>query len=187
MKGIIFNLFEDFVIHQYDYAAYQDIISACSLKTSGEFIGPGTYLDEDFMEIVSKAVHKTKIPTPELLKAFGKFCFPVYSKKFPQFITPHKTLKSFLMSLDSLHYIEVKKLYQDARPPAFRCNDSGPDTLSMEYESPRKMCPMMEGLLEGAAEYFQTSVNHHHTRCMLKGAPSCKFEMSFSQINRKAA
>jgi len=74
MKGIIFNLLEDFLKERLGEERFEDLIEGCSLKTREPFVGPGSYPDEDLLAIVDRAVEATGRPKPETLRAFGRFC-----------------------------------------------------------------------------------------------------------------
>ncbi len=180
MKGIIFNILEDFVTENYNLETYEKLISQCQLKTkAATFVGPGTYPDEDLLEIVSRASGMTQIPVPELVRAFGKFCFPKLAKRYPIFVKPHSDPKSFLKTVDSVIHVEVRKLYKDTELPDFKYSEPSPNELIMSYRSKRKLCPLIEGLIAGVGEYFNSPINLRQTQCLLNGAPSCDFHLSF--------
>ncbi len=116
----------------------------------------------------------------EALRAFGKFCIGKLARKYPLFFDRHPDAKSFLKTLNALHAIEVKKLYADAKPPEFVMEDPSPDRLVMRYMSERKLCPLVEGLIEGVAEHYRSSIKYRQCRCVLEGGSSCEFELEFA-------
>ena len=114
MKGIVFNLLEDFIIDGWGEEAYDEIISLCPLRTKEPFIGPGTYEDADLLAIVGKAAETLSVSVPEAVHAFGKYCFPKLASKYPMFLEGHKHPKTFLKTIDDVIHVEVKKLFKDA-------------------------------------------------------------------------
>lgn len=182
MKGIIFNLLEKFITQNWGEEQYDEILGECSLQTKEPFVGPGTYPDEDLVAIVTKAVEKLAVPLPDALRAFGKFCFPELAKRYPVFVTPYRHPKPFLQTVDSIIHVEVKKLYEDAKLPRFYYDDPAPDRLVIVYESERRMCQVMEGLIEGVAEFYHSPIQYKQTRCMLKGEEVCEFALRFAAI-----
>jgi predicted hydrocarbon binding protein len=74
----------------------------------------------------------------------------------------------------------VKKLYADAKPPEFVMEDPSPDRLVMRYTSERKLCALMEGLIEGVSEHYRSPIRYRQRQCMLEGGPSCEFELEFA-------
>jgi len=180
MKGIIFNLLERFIVENLGEDKYEEILSACALKTKEPFVGPGSYPDEDLMAIVAKTVETMGVTPPEALRAFGRFCLPILAEKFPGFMTPYDHPKEFLMTVDSVIHVEVEKLYPDAQTPSLAYDDPAPDRLVIHYESSRKLCQLMEGLIDGVADYYGSPIEYAQKRCMLDGAPACEFELTFA-------
>jgi predicted hydrocarbon binding protein len=180
MKGIIFNLLEDFLTEHLGEERFEELIEGCSLKTREPFVGPGSYPDEDLLAIVDRTVEVTGMTKPEALRAFGKFCIGRLSQKYPFFFDRHDHAKAFIKTLNAMHSLEVKKLYADAKPPEFVMEDPSPDRLIMRYVSERKLCPLVEGLIEGVAEHYRSSIRYRQRRCMLEGEPSCEFELEFA-------
>jgi len=180
MKGIIFNLLEEFIVGKLGDEGYEALIESCDLETTEPFVGPGSYPDGDLFAIAGKAAEAIGAPLPDALRAFGRFCVPELAKKFPVFFTPHDNPKAFLETVDDIHYMEVVKLYEDAVPPHFEYEDPAPDRLVMKYRSKRKLCRLMEGLIDGVGDYYKTPIRYKQTRCMLDGAEECVFEIEFT-------
>ena len=180
MKGIIFNLLEDFLKENLGEEKFEELIESCTLKTREPFVGPGSYPDEDLLAIVDRTVEVTGMTKAEALRAFGKFCIGALARKFPPFFDRCHDAKAFLKTLDAIHSLEVKKLYADARPPEFVMEDPSPGRLVMRYISERKLCPLVEGLIEGVAAHYGTLIRYRQHQCMLEGGPSCEFELEFA-------
>lgn len=179
MKGIIFSLFEQFITETFGDETYEEILTACPLKTKEPFIGPGSYPDEDLFSLVSRAVEISGMALPDALRAFGRFCVPKLADKFPDLVKPYSSPKELLMKVDSIIHVEVKKLYKDAETPEFIYEDPAPDRLIMQYKSGRKLCYFMEGLIDGVADVFRSPITHRQRHCMLEGGELCEFELTF--------
>ncbi|MES2503734.1 MAG: heme NO-binding domain-containing protein [Myxococcota bacterium] len=180
MKGIVFNLLESYIVSAGGQSAYDDILAKCKLQTSEPFVGPGTYPDSDFMEMVVKAAEHLNISLPNAVRGFGRFCFPRLASKFSTFVTPFENdPKGFLKTIDNVIHVEVRKLYRDAITPEFVISDTGPNQLLMAYSSPRKLCIFAEGLLDGVGDYFKKPLQYTQATCMHEGAPACNIEIQF--------
>ncbi|MES2802477.1 MAG: heme NO-binding domain-containing protein [Bdellovibrionota bacterium] len=180
MKGIVFNLVEEFISKNWGEDKYEEILALCPLHTKEPFVGPGTYPDSDLMVIVGKAADVLGISVSEALRAFGKFMLPQLVGKFPNFITPYKHPKDFLMTIDSVIHVEVRKLYKDAETPRFVFQDTGPNQLSFDYQSKRKLCSLVEGMLDGVSEHYKMPIKYTQTKCYSKGDGACHFDLNFS-------
>ena len=43
----------------------------------------------------------------------------------------------------------------------------------MGYDSPRKLCRLAQGFMEGAGDYYKETVTVEHRQCMHDGDPEC--------------
>ncbi len=182
MKGVVFNLFEQFVVDNWGDDVYEAILEETTLVTTEPFVGPGTYPDEDFLALVIKATEKLNVPLPDAVRAFGKFCFPKLADVFPNFVNMHTHPKDFLKTIDSVIHVEVRKLFKDAQTPAFRFEDPSPQKLVLIYESPRKFYEFAEGLLDGVSDYFKTPIQHSRTVSTENGQEFARFELTFGEL-----
>lgn len=180
MKGVIFNIFEGFITEGWGEEAYEALLDECPLHTQEPFVGPGTYPDSDLVSMLTQACENHGVSAPDALRAFGKYCFPHLASKFPKFVDMHDHPKPFLMSVHDIIHVEVRKLFKDAITPSFAYQDTGPDSLVIEYTSDRKLCFLMEGLLAGVAEHFGVSIDTTQTRCTHEGAEACDFDLRFA-------
>jgi hypothetical protein len=185
MKGIVFNLLEEFISTEWGDERYEATVSGVTLETKQVFVGPGTYPDADLFKLVANATRLAGLEPSQFLHDFGRYCFPALAGKFPRFVRDHTHLKSFLMTLDSVIHIEVRKIFRDATPPALTFEDLGPGRLVLRYVSERRLCALMTGLMDGAAAYYGEPITYTQRACMKEGATSCEFEL-FIQTKSEA-
>lgn len=183
MKGIIFNLLEDFIEDSCGTGVYAEILAGCTLTTADPdlIVGPGTYPDSDFVAIIDCLVCRFEQDAGDVLRAFGKYAVPRLAERYPQFFVAHSTPREFLKSVGFIHHIEIKKLYKDADTPVFSVEDRGVGPLVMKYRSNRRLCHFVEGLVDGLAEQYHTPIGRVHSRCQLNGDPECVFHLSFEE------
>lgn len=181
MKGIIFNLLEDFIVDGWGEERFEQVMTGCPLHTKGPFVGPGTYPDSDLFAIVERTTAELGIATPAALRAFGRYAMPRLAARFEAFVRDHDHPKSFLCTVDGIIHVEVRKLFENAEPPRIRFEDTGPRELVLHYQSKRKLCALFEGLLDGTADYFGVPFTREQKSCMSEGAPTCEFALRFSR------
>ncbi len=179
MKGIVFNLLEQFITDSFGEEKYEEILSQCTLKTKEPFVGPGSYPDDDLMAIVSKSVELLGIDIADALRKFGRYCFLKLAEKFPDFVRLHNHPKPFLKTVESIIHVEVRKLLKDAKPPEFVYDESDPDNLIIKYQSKRKLCQFMEGMIEGVGDYYKSPIQYKQNTCMLEDGDVCEFDLTF--------
>lgn len=65
----------------------------------------------------------------------------------------------------------------NAAPPRLLVKGSGPDGVQILYDSPRRLCRLLEGLTVGTAGFYGESAAIRETACMKRGAEACCFEV----------
>ena len=73
---------------------------------------------------------------------------------YPQWIEGLNSSFDMLQKVDGFIHVEVRKLYPDASPPAFKCSRYTDTTMELIYESPRCLGDVAEGLIQGCAAYY---------------------------------
>ncbi len=180
MKGIVFNLLEDFVTDSFGLAVWEDTLKKAKPSSGNIFVAPKTYPDTDFLALVTTAVEENKLDLGETVRAFGVYSIGQLIERYPNLIEPYKTAKDFICSVDSLIHMEVKKLFSESQPPRLAYKELGPNQLQIEYHSARKLCVFMEGMLAGVAKHYGVEINVKQLECSHQGAPYCLFQLDFS-------
>ncbi len=175
MKGVVFNYLAEMVEEGFGLEAWDSILQTTGL--TGNYIASETYPDEELMALVDAAHDKTGIDKRDLVRSFGKYILPNFREQNPQFFEAHNDLKSFLLSVDQMIHIEVRKLHPDAALPEFEYQDKDDSEFTMYYSSPRKLCFLAEGLIEASAEHFGTKYELEHPECMHDGAERCALKI----------
>ncbi|MFT7578869.1 MAG: hypothetical protein ACI9MR_000531 [Myxococcota bacterium] len=179
MKGVIFNLLEDFICDGWGDETYDALMSCCPLETKGPFVGPGTYPDSDLLKIVGATCKKLGISVPDGLRAFGEYAFPRLVEKYPLFTDAEPTARSFLESVHDVIHVEVRKLLKNAVTPRFRYREGADGGLVMEYFSSRRLCALIEGFVAGVATHYATPIALEHPICMHDGHDVCEIHLQF--------
>ena len=160
MKGVIFKVFEDFVVTNFGEDVYEDVYDDTELLTKEPFVGPGTYPPQDLMALVQTAAGKLGVTVEDAVRACGKFAFPALAGSVRPLMEQFDDAASFLLGLESVVHTEVRKLDQDASPARFNVERVSDSELTMHYESPLGLFPLVHGLLDGAAEWFDEPFGH---------------------------
>ena len=178
MKGIVFNILNEMVEEQFGMAAWDGLLDA--VGSEGIYVATETYPDEELLALVAAAETATKIPATELVRAFGEYMVPKFAANYPVFFESQTDLKSFLLTVDEVIHVEVRKLYPEAGLPEFQYEDRGDNSLTMLYKSPRKLCALAEGLIAGSAKHFDQDYELLHDVCMHKGSDHCSLQLTMA-------
>ncbi|MCA9066760.1 MAG: heme NO-binding domain-containing protein [Planctomycetaceae bacterium] len=177
MKGIAFTLLNELVEQSFGMETWDTVLQRTGLD--GIFTAAGSYPDDDVFRIVTVLSEISGLPPEVLVRTFGEFMFKGFVEQYPHFFPEGQKARELLKSVDSIIHVEVRKLFPDAAPPTFACEERDDGTLLMTYRSPRRLCILAEGLINGAAQYFQEPITHRQIACMYRGADHCCFELTF--------
>jgi len=176
MKGLIFNHLAEMVEEAFGMEAWDAILQRTD--NSGIYIATDTYPDQELMDLVSAAHFVSDSPVNEFVKTFGEYIFPHFRDSHPQFFSDKMTLKSFLLTVDHIIHVEVRKQNVGAILPKLEYKDESDNELTLYYSSPRKLCHLAEGLIAGAAAHFNTRYTLEHLECMHNGAKVCTLQLT---------
>lgn len=160
MKGAIFKLLEDFVDHTYGPDAFEELVDATDLETAEPFVGPGNYPASDLLALVGTAVTTHQIEVEVLLRAFGTHSFAALANSVPTLLEGLDNPHSFLLNLETVIHTEVRKLDPEASPARFTAVEKGPGVLILNYESEFGLFALVEGFLDGLADWYGVAVEH---------------------------
>ncbi|MEM7219857.1 MAG: heme NO-binding domain-containing protein [Pseudomonadota bacterium] len=175
MKGVVFNILGEMVEEQFGIAAWDALLQQTELD--GEFVATESYADEDLFALVGAASEATGFDANDLVFAFGRYMVPYFFENYPEFFKPEYSLREFLLTVDSVIHVEVRKLMPEANLPSFDYGDDDLRELTMTYRSPRKLCRLAEGLIQGAADHYKTSFELDHSVCMHDGGDHCTLKL----------
>ncbi len=179
MKGVVFVLFEEFIIDGWGEETFEDLLDLCPHVASTPIVGPKTYPDEWLIDMLTAACGRLGVSAPDALRAFGRFALPGLIGRFPNFLEGAGHPRALLLQLHDIIHVEVRKLLEGASPPDFRYEDPGDGGLIMHYHSRRRLCHFMEGLLDGLGDHFNVPTRHRQLACTHDGAEHCTFSISF--------
>ena len=175
MKGVVFNLLSDMVEEKFGLEVWDQLLM--DTGHDGVFVASETYADTCLFSLIGRASEVSGIPSNDLIRAFGEYMFPRFHSDNPEFFSAEMTLKEFLLTVDRVIHVEVRKLHPDANLPPFEYIDQSDSELTMLYKSPRKLCKLAEGLISGAANHFGESYTLDHSRCLHNGDDHCRMHM----------
>ena len=132
------------------------------------------YADEDFGALVLAAAERAGVEETALLREFGRYLGTVaFPELMPGFYERNEDLRSCLLSVEQEIHTLVRRVLPGAAPPRLRASPLGTTGVVIAYTSERRLCPLLEGLVEGTAEKYETPITITQPQCMLRGEPAC--------------
>ena len=176
MKGVIFNLLEDAVTDRHGAEAWDSLLDMAGLD--GAWTSIGSYPDAQLVKLVDTAAVLLGQPPNAILNWFGRAAMPMLAQRYSALFTPHSGARGFILSVNDAIHPEVRKLYEGAVCPHFHFGQGADGLLTIGYQSPRRLCHLAHGFIEGAADHFGEQVAIEHVACMLDGSPFCRLTVS---------
>ena len=183
MHGLIFVSLRDYLAAEHGAATEQDVMA-------GEpryFVSEG-YPDERFMGIIERASRSTGMPHEELLREFGIFTAEkTFARLYPALFDLSASARLFLLTVETRIHQVVRVAIPDALPPELDVGELGDDAVSIVYTSPRRLCHMLRGLVEGTARHYGEAASIEEPRCMLRGDGQCRLDVRFAPATSSAS
>jgi hypothetical protein len=179
MKGIIFNLLEEVTDTKLGDGAWDQLLDATRLE--GAYTSLGSYPDAELLALVEAVQGRLGKSQAEVLRWFGSAAVPPLTLRYPAFFEGHRSLQTFMLTLNEVIHREVRKIYAGADAPDFGFELVATGRLVMSYVSSRGLCMFAEGLIHGTAAHFGEEVALHQTECMQRGEARCVFDLSFQR------
>lgn len=177
MKGIIFNLLEEAIVERHGADAWDGLLDGLGLD--GVYTSLGSYPDTEVYRIVEGAAALDGRSPAETLRWFGRQALALMAGRYPAYFAAHTNALPFLLSVNSMIHPEVRKVYPGADVPTFGFRTEPSGALLMTYDSPRRLCALAHGFIDGAAEHFGETAEVEHLECMHRGASACLCRVTF--------
>jgi hypothetical protein len=146
------------------------------------------YPDEDFSAAVQRACELTGVEVDDLVREFGSFAGETtFPRLYPAHFAVAGSTRPFLLTVEVLIHELVRATIPKATPPQLGVTPLGENGVSIDYSSPRKLCSLLQGLVEGTASHYGESAQSEETSCMHRGDARCRFEFRFSPSSAPAA
>jgi hypothetical protein len=182
MHGLIFVTWEKYLSDRFG-SALLDSYRAKLGETSAT--APQTnYIYDDALLLagVTAANELTGMPVDTLLREYGHYFIINGLTSYLCFFLLKQVhhAKDLLLTMRNAH-AQLRRGPDMLTPPLFHYQmiSSNPNDLGLIYESPRKLCSVLQGAIEGAAERYGEQVNIVEHTCMKQGHTACHFEIHF--------
>ncbi len=176
MHGVVFSSFRDFVTEAYGSSATEQIFAGCR-----PYLLSQAYPDEDLLTLIGRAVELSGREADDLVYEFGVFTAgTTFTRLYPAFFAISGSAREFLLTVETRIHELVRATIPNASPPQLHVTERGENGVSIDYTSPRKLCVLLRGLLEGTARHYGETAAVDEVRCMLRGNDRCTFEVTLA-------
>ena len=178
MHGVIFASYADFLA-----ARFGSHVARAVFKDEPIYLMSEAYEDERLFDLIERTAAATDVPVRTLLHSFGIFTAQTtFARLYPAFFAIAKGTRPFLLTVEKRIHELVRATIPNAEPPQLRVTPLGTDGVTIAYSSPRRLCVLLEGLVEGAAAHYDETATIEQSECMLRGDPACLFEVRLAGL-----
>ena len=178
MHGLIFVSFRDYLAAEHGAAKEEKV-----MENEPFYFVSEAYPDEQFTALVERTIEVLGVPREKLLHAFGVFTAEkTFARLYPSLFALFPTTRSFLLNVESSIHEVVRVAMPDALPPELDVSEAHDGAVSITYTSPRRLCTLLRGLVEGTARHYREKAHIEELACMDRGDDACRFEVRFGRF-----
>ncbi len=183
MHGLIFAELKKYVEARFDAKTWDVLLEKAGLK-GNMYISASAYPDGDALALVSTACTMTGLTAKAIMEDFGEFIAPDLIEQYKFLVKPEWGLLDFLCNTeDTIH--KIVRFHQGVTPPRLAVTRISEHKVIISYDSARKMCALLIGIVKGAAKHYQEQVTVLESQCMLRGAPACIVDVQVATARQR--
>lgn len=184
MHGLIFVTFENFLRQNFGLEFLKQVrVYKKEHNAPLIFLEHQVYPDELLFDLLTYVCGQLNMSPDDALRAYGKYYITneLTGHLCAYLLQRVHTAQELLLTMSKAHQ-QMQTASEDITPPLFRYQSDGKNGLLLKYESPRHLCSLLYGSIEGAAERYSEQVSIQQITCMKLGAPACQFHVQFSPL-----
>ncbi|MBX5449772.1 heme NO-binding domain-containing protein [Thermogemmatispora sp.] len=188
MHGLIFATWEKYLAERFGgglLSAYREAIGESPSATP---LVSRFYDDHVLLEGVATASRLSGLSPDQLLREYGRYFIlnSLTGHLCKYILSGVNSAYDLLLTMRDVHS-RLRKTAAGLTPPLFNY-EFAPDERSVVliYDSPRQLCAVLWGAIEGAAERYGEEVAIYEQSCMKRGDSVCRLEATFARNSRSA-
>ncbi len=183
MHGLIFVTWEKYLRDRFGDELLDRYRTALGETAASSPLASRIYDDAALLSGVGTANKLTSMPVDSLLWEYGRYFIlnGLTSHLCAYLLTQVHSGYDLLLAMRDAH-AQMRRVPGGITPPlfAYEAISVSPRKIALVYDSPRKLCAVLWGAIEGSAERYGERVQIIEHSCMKRGAPVCRFELHFS-------
>lgn len=187
MHGLIFVTWEKYLSERFEGKVLKEYRNALGQTSASALLTSRVYDDELLLAGVAVVSRITRVSADTLLREYGRYFLlnGLTRHLCAYLLTQVHSGRDLLLTMHDAHE-QMTRLPDGLTPPLFqyRTQADKPNALALIYDSPRKLCSVLMGAIEGAAERYGEQVHIVERTCMKRGDPVCRFDVRFSASSK---
>lgn len=186
MHGLLFVTWERYIIERFGQPVFQIYRDSIGETMDTAPLVSRVYSDETFIAGVQALCGLTGMAANTIFREYGRYFIinGLTSHLCAYFLMRVHSGRELLLAMREGH-AQMRRIPDGLTPPLFNYETSTthPHDLVLLYDSPRKLCSVLLGAIEGAGERYGERVNIIERSCMRSGASVCRFEILFQPLS----
>jgi hypothetical protein len=182
MHGLIFVTWENYLSERFGSSLLQKYRAQLGETPTNSPLASRVYSDELLLVGVGVACQLTRLPAESLLREYGRYFMlnGLTSHLCAYLLSRVRNGRDLLLMMRDAH-AQMRRTPDALTPPLFGYEplSSSPNGVGLIYDSPRQLCAVLWGAIEGAAERYGERVQIQEALCMKRGAALCRLEAIF--------
>ena len=176
MHGVIFASFGDYVAARFGPDVARRIMGEEQIYLMSE-----AYEDTRLFELIERVAREADLPQHDVVHEFGVFAATsTFARLYPAFFAVAGGARPFMLTVEERIHELVRATIPNAQPPQLKVVPLGEDGVEIAYSSPRQLCVLLRGLVEGTARHYGETATVGESACMRDGASACLFDVRFT-------
>ena|SRR5919108_6100523 len=177
MHGVIFASLREYVTAAHGNEFARDVFAG-----QPSFAADEAYPDETLVRLIDHAAQASGRGVDAVLHDFGVFtAITTFPRLYPAFFSVAPSAREFLLTVEARIHELVRATIPNAVPPQLTVAALDGDGVSIVYSSPRRLCVLLRGLVQGTASHYGEQASLDEQTCMHRGDDACSFEVRLSR------
>lgn len=172
MHGIIHRSLKQYVVDRTSEDGWETVRDAAGIE-SRLYLPVSQYPDEEVAAILATVSELTGHDEPAIQRDFGRYFAPQLLDTFDAHVHRDWDALDAVASLEKI-YPQVIDKDGDVDSVDVSTRRSNGDTVVVHYRSTRKLCPMLEGLIEGVGSEYGEKIQIRKETPTREGLRHCE-------------
>lgn len=172
MHGLLFKSMKDYVVENHGKEAWVDVCRAADIDKR-IYLTIDTYPDEELIRIFDVTADRVGSSVPELLASYGRFAAGQLLDTHRNVVEDDWDALDLLANADDVIDV-LSSRNSDLELPELACRRDGPERVTVEYRSGRRLCFVAKGIVHGIGDRYGAELTVSENSCMHEGAEYCE-------------
>lgn len=166
MIGSVFVRFQLYMKECHGRDSWTELLKAAGFPSDKIYRTVRFYPDLEFDKLLACAIEKTGLPREVFLRQLGKHSGSYIIETYKMMVLPRWRTLDVVEKVGAKIYRTIQFVDVNAPKSIFECERKSNEELILHYDSPRKMCQYILGVIDAVAEHFGEKIIDIHDQCM---------------------